>query len=106
MPDVPPDYEYTDIEGDSKQITATVGTNEVLYPSSPGDFFITEFIVWNDIDNDDSDRILVRIPPETAFKTLTCGSSWAWTPKGKIAQIGIKANTSGVKFELTLNRHC
>lgn len=97
-----PAFEVTDLDGNTFQETSTVGTIPVNVPAVAGEV-ISEFIVQCPPDQADTVRLLVSVDGAN-FLTMTPSGFWAWTPKGQIRQLTLKASESGVQYEVVLNR--
>ena len=98
----PEQFETKDRGGQTLHFNGTVGTTAIDIPPTPGDP-IDEIVMENMDTNVAFPRLFISFDGGVTFKTVRLGFNIAWSPKGHITQVKIKASTSLVAYEILLN---
>ena len=103
MANTKPQFETTDTKGTTVHYDGAVGTTPATIPSSP-DKIISEFWIENDIHNTPvTKRLEFSCDGGVTYTEMNIGESTAWTPKGDIRQIYIKASAAGTLYKMIVN---
>jgi hypothetical protein len=84
------------------QFTGSATTTEVDLPATPGED-ISQVIISCQTQFPAAKRLLFSLDNGATFFTMAPGSMVAWEPKD-LKQIKIKANVSGVGYDVIINR--
>lgn len=103
MVEVAPQFETKDDLGSTTQFASTVGTTPVQVPASAGTK-ISEILIRCETDNTPVTKRLLWSLDNVTYHALAPGEFIGWEPQGTILQIYLKGNTSGVAYEVVMNR--
>jgi hypothetical protein len=104
MLDESPTFESTDLEGASTHFNGTVGTSPIAIPSSTSGTPIAEVLIHNPPSNAHGKLVLISLDGGAGYMTIENKTYIGWSAKGSIKQVFLKGSTSGVNYELVLNR--
>lgn len=97
------DFEIQDMDGSTVHYNGTVGTTAIAIPTVVAKQ-ISEFWVENNIDNSPvTKRLEFSCDGGVTYTELRIGESMAWTPKGRIRQIFIKASAASTDYKMIVN---
>lgn len=97
------DFEIQDMDGATVHYNGTVGTAPTAIPTVVGKL-ISEFWLENSIDNTlVTTRLSFSCDGGVTYTELRIGESMAWTPKGRIRQLLIKASAASTDYKMIVN---
>ena len=103
MASVKPQFEMTDTKGNTVHYASSVGTTPVAIPTVAGNT-IAEFWIENDLHNTPvTKRLSFSCDGGTTYTELNVSEGMAWTPKGDVKQIFIKASVAGTLYKMIVN---
>lgn len=97
------DFETQDLDGSTVHYNGSVGTTPIAIPTV-ADNIIAEFWIENVIDNSPvTKRLEFSCDGGITYTELRLSESMAWTPKGRIKQIYIKASAASTNYKMIVN---
>jgi hypothetical protein len=103
MADEAPTFEGTDLEGVSTHYNGVVGTTPIAIPPSTSGTAIAEYLIHNPPTNRHGNLLFLSVDGGVGYMMIENKTYIGFSVKGSINQVFLKANTSGVNYELVLN---
>ncbi|MEM4359727.1 MAG: hypothetical protein QXT45_04305 [Candidatus Bilamarchaeaceae archaeon] len=108
MPDLIPEFEFTDELGQTRQYSGTVGTTPIYVPALPSIFGIDAFLIRCPPQSPNSRRLQFSLNGGANWMTLGVGEYVGWSPRrdssnNLITQVMIRGNSANVEYEILIN---
>jgi hypothetical protein len=103
MADFSPEVEVSDIQGQTKILTQTVGTSWVSVPAVAAGA-VSSFLIEVPNSNPASSFVEVSLDGGVSSFKVRRGEVLSWQPKGAVTQLSVKGSAAATEYQLILNQ--